>query len=237
MTADEFKVVNPESMALWFKYRTVNAVRDWPMLFKDTSAKLYYEKKKRLYDNAYSCLVNEGIDAKEFINLYFNRPGFHSPEAFQNVVERRCTTFYKNIRKNFGKTVRNVCSAMEKRGVKSSRDVLKILADTGMLAPNFLAGRISVFWLAGVHDFSAITRISPQRRNVVLKGAVFNHRDDFDSTFNVFLEQKEVYYHQLCLAFGRPDTEMRGIDSIAVTDRQYAKQREARSDGLCPEQA
>ena len=226
MTAEEFKILCPEDLAKWFKYHSAQVERDGIMLFKDTGAKLHYDKNKRIYDNVYSCLVNEKLDVKGFVDQYFQIPGKHSPEGLQTVAERKCMTFYKNIRRGFAKTVKNMCDAMAKKNTSSSLDVLKTLGSTRMLAPNFLAGRISVFWLAGIHDLSDIPGLNRSITNrrgssIIAEKSLFSHRDDFDFTFNTFLEQKEVYYHQLCLAFG--GVERGGIDSIAVTDRQFAK--------------
>lgn len=219
MTAEEFKIESPEDLARWFKYRSARSEREGTALFKDISAKTHYQKMRKLYDNVYACLANEGLDIKNFVDQYFKIPGQHSPNGLQSITERRCREFYKRIRSNFGKTVRNVCDAMAKKNVSSSLDILKILAQTGMLAPNFLAGKISVFWLAGVHGISDIAGLSKVKSQTTK--SLFLHNDDFNSTFNAFLEQREVYYHQLCLAFG--GTENGGIDSIAVTDRQFMK--------------
>lgn len=225
MTAEEFKINCPEDLAKWFKYRSARSERENITWFKDISAKSHYKKFHKIYDNVYTCIVNEGANPKEFIDQYFNSPGNHSPAGLQNAVERKCKEFYKNVRNNFKKTVRNICDAMDRKNISSSMQILKILADTGMLAPNFLAGKISAFWLAGVHELSDIAGM-PKSKQISAK-KMFSHGDDFNSTFDVFLEQKEVYYHQLCLAFG--GTERGGIDSIAITDRQYMKRK---TDGL-----
>ena len=211
MTSDQFKIQSAYDVAVWFKYLNSRSERDGCIWFKDVRAKQHYEKFKRTYDNVYTCLVNEGVDVKEFVTSYFKRKGMHSPRGLESLVEDRCSKFYKNVRAFFKKTVKNVCVAMLNRSMSSSLSVVDELCRTGMLAPNFLAGKISAYWLAGVPGIDS--KLKGKIRN-----KPFKHGDDFNSTFDRFLNQREVYYHILCRAFDRMDS---GVNSLAVTDRYF----------------
>lgn len=223
MTADEFKVQSASDVAVWFRYlgrKSENFGRVW---FKDIQAKQYYEKFRNIFDNVYTCLSNEGVNIKDFVSSYFTKPGSHSPRGLQTAVESRCSDFYKSVRHHFKKTVRNISDAMSRRQLNSSQDVLNVLCETGMLAPNFLAGKISVYWLAGVPEICDILKtVKPGWLDGKSGNRVFRFGDDFASTFDRFLKQRDVYYHILCKAFDRMD---KGVDSLAVTNKYHVKQK------------
>ena len=224
MTSSEFKINSPLDVATWFKYLSATSEREFQMRFKDVGAIVHYRKNKLVYDNIYRCLANEGLDIKEFVTAYFKQPGYHSPSGLEKLTENRCSDFFKSVRRYFEKTVLNISNAMKRKNMETSLSVLNNLCETGMLAPNFLAGKISAYWLAGVPEISEKIKnakgLKQSGKTVSGGSSPFHHGDDLLFTFDRFLNQKDVYYHILCRAFNRMD---RGVNSLDVTDRWYGK--------------
>lgn len=158
--------VSGEGLARLFKYRRIlkdSSLSSYGVSLGRVSAKSFYEKHKKAFDDTSSFFLSHGLDARPYIRFFVDDLCKNAYDIDGSLYSRQCIRQYadklqaaEKRRKVYSwimKSVSNLADMCVNEGHVSGKDCVLSLIRRKRVAAEFVGGRVSKYFFAAMPGF------------------------------------------------------------------------------------